>query len=94
MNTAVAEERFAYTTNCVSANGADITAMKDSSREITRKTFLKYIDKSHLDTLENDLGYDKHLRMSQDWHVSYYKGTYRGKPCVYFVWSAIEYVFT
>lgn len=94
MNTAVAEDRFTYTINCVSARGADINAMKDSSRQITRRTFLKHVAYSHLKTVEEELGYDSHLRMASDWHVSYYKGTYCGKPCVYFVWSAIEYVFT
>ena len=94
MTTAVAAPRFTFTTSCVSANGDDINEMKRSARDITRRTFLKHVDPESQKNLEAELGYDKNLRMANDWHVSYYKGTYRGKPCVYFVWSAIEYVFT
>lgn len=32
--------------------------------------------------------------MSNDWHVDYRKSTIKSKPCVYFVRSAIEYIFT
>jgi hypothetical protein len=33
------------------------------------------------------------LTMKRDWHVGYYRSTFRGKRCVYVVHSAIEYIF-
>lgn len=33
------------------------------------------------------------LTMKKDWHISYHKSVYQGRPCLYFVHSAIEYVF-
>lgn len=64
------------------------------SREISRKTFLKYVNQSDMKQLEGELGYDKHgLTMAKDSMVGYYKSTLVGCPVVYFVWSAIEHVF-
>ncbi len=87
-----------FETTCVNARGDDIIEMVDGEREITRNTFKKHVDKSELRELEIQLGYEQHasrgLIMANDWHVSYHKSRYRGRPCVYFDWSAIEYVFT
>lgn len=83
-----------YNTCCVSANGNDINEMQYSGTEITRRTFLKRVDRDSMRDQETMLGYTRDFVMSNDWHVRYYKGTYRGKPCVYFVHSAIEYIFT
>jgi hypothetical protein len=33
------------------------------------------------------------LTLEKDWHVSYHRSTYQGKPCYFMVHSAIEYVF-
>ena len=33
------------------------------------------------------------LTLKKDWHVSYHRSTYQGKPCYFMVHSAIEYVF-
>lgn len=86
-----------YALCCVDAHGASIHQMVDDSREITRRTFLKHVDHESLQALEQLLAYARHpsqgLTMAADWHVSYHKSRYRGKPCVYFVHSAIEYIF-
>ncbi len=82
-----------FLTNCISADGDDINAMKEASTMIKRRTFLSHVDLKSMCDLERSLGYDRGFPMSRDWHVSYHKSTYQGKPCVYFVWSAIEYVF-
>lgn len=82
-----------FITTCVGTCGEDITDMLEGSRNITRRTFLKHVDREQLREVERSLGYDNRLRMSQDWHVSYGKGKYQGKPCVFFRWSAIEHVF-
>jgi hypothetical protein len=87
-----------YLTNCtVQGNGSAITAMIDVAREITRKTFLKHVDRASLVELERSLGYAAHprqgLTLAGDYHVQYAKSTFRGRPCVYLTWSCIEYVF-
>ena len=86
---------FQFHTTCVSANGNDITVMVDNSTEITRRTFLKYIDRENFRECEKSLGYVSRggLAMANDHAVSYYKSHYRGRKCVYFYWSAIEYIF-
>ena len=47
--------------------------------------------------LEKSLGYavgkEGGLHMKEDWAVSYHKSEFEDKPCVYFTWSAIEYIF-
>ena len=87
----------AFVTNCVGAIGEDINDMTDVSTQITRKTFLKHIDKQELKSIEEKLGYMSHykqgLTMSRDYHVSYWKSKYQDKPCVYFAHSCIEYIF-
>jgi len=86
-----------YHTNCVNSTASAIQNMVDDSKEISRKTFLKHVDKDDLEVLSQDLGYALHhsqgLTMSRDWHIKYYKAEYKGKPCYYFIWSAIEYIF-
>lgn len=72
--------------------------MLDSSREITRRTFLKYVDRDSMREMELGLGYVAHhkqgLTMAADWAVSYHKGRYKGRRCIFFQWSAIEHIFT
>ena len=82
-----------FVTTCVGARGEDIIDMLEGSRDITRRTFLKHVDRAQLREIEKSLGYGHHLRMSKDWHVAYGKGMYRGKPCVFFRWSSIEHIF-
>lgn len=84
---------FRYVTNCTNAIGSDIDNMVNSGVRITRRTFLGYVEPSGMKILERALGYDHRLPMSRDWHVSYYKGTFRGKPAVWFDHSRIEYIF-
>jgi len=40
-----------------------------------------------------ELGYDRWLPLKRDWHVAYFRSYYRGRPCYYMVWSAIEYIW-
>ena len=82
-----------FITSCVNAEGQDIHDMIDVNTEITRRTFVKHTDRQSRLTLEQDLGYSPDFRISKDWHVSYHKSTYQGRPCVYLRWSAIEHIF-
>lgn len=86
-----------YVGRCIEAKGEEITEMVNAAHEITRTTFRKYVDRFARENLERQLNYDLHanqgLTMASDFHVAYYRSTYRGLPCVYFVWSAIEHIF-
>jgi len=87
-----------YHTNCVHSTGEKINAMQATGKEISRRTFLAEVDRVSLAEVERALGYDTGnerggLRMANDWHVSYYRGIYDGRPCVYFDHSRIEYIF-
>ena len=89
-----------FLTSCASLGMDQVDALNTMTREaadITRQTFLKHVDRDNLREVEAQLGYEAHprrgLTMAGDWHVSYHKSTFEGKPCVYFVWSAFEYIF-
>lgn len=69
--------------------------MIDSGVTITRRTFLKHVDRDSLKEIEAYLGYPMgRLTMAGDGAVSYHKGKLRGKTVVWFNHSSIEYVFT
>ena len=86
-----------FVTSCVNSTAAAITPMVDQERDITRSTFLKHVDRTELRDIELQLGYAAHprqgLTMAGDFHVAYYRSKFKGRPCVFFRWSAIEYVF-
>jgi len=70
----------------------------DNAIDISRRTFLKHVDRDVLKSIETDLGYDSHykqgLTMAADWAVSYHRSKFKDKFCYYFRYSAIEYIFT
>lgn len=86
--------KMSLVTTCVDSTAKSITDMVDSSREITCKTFFRHVDRKEVSLM---LGYSLHklrgLTIRDDYTISYHKSKYRGKPCYYLVWSAIEYVF-
>jgi GNAT superfamily N-acetyltransferase len=77
--------------------GGDIQKMVEGATDVTRKTFLKHVDRENLREVEQSLGYFDHpsqgLTMAGDYYVSYHRGYFLGKPVYYFVHSAIEYIF-
>ena len=89
-----ARKPYRFETDCIAARGEDIDAMRAGAREVTYRTMLRWCD---LVGLAEQLGYCRSSRqgitLKGDWGVSYYKSTYRGRPCYFLVWSAIEYVF-
>ena len=96
--------RFRFATSCVWCAGDDaveaIHAMEAQAESIDRDEFLALVDEEDITEVEADLGYDREgseaggLTMADDWHVGYYRSTFRGMPCAYFTWSAIEFIFT
>ena len=85
---------FHYATCCVESDGESITTMVDAERSITYRTALKHM----VGLLEwaGAHGYEcraPNLTLKNDWSVSFHKSVYRGKPCYYVRWSAIEYIW-
>lgn len=73
--------------------------MISAARDVTRRTFLKHVDREDEQALERAFGYAPHdseaiLRMSKDFHVGYHKSKLHGATVYYIRHSAIEYVFT
>jgi len=82
--------KFQYLTCCVDAQGADIEAMVDVARDVTLATVRKHCATAEW---EKQQGYGRHFPLAKDWHVSYHKSVYLGKPCYYICHSAIEYIW-
>jgi len=88
-----------YFNNCVNWDQNDVDEglipMIDSAISITRRTFLKHVDKVELKNIEHQLGYSKcdGLYMCNDWAVSYHRSKLHNERIYYFRHSAIEYVF-
>jgi len=89
--------RKRFVTTCVNSTGPAIREMLNSSKNVTRRTFLRHVDRKDMLKQEAACGYSQHpkqgLTMAADRHVSYSVGKYQGQPCAFFTWSAIEYVF-
>lgn len=71
----------------------DLYAMIDGADTISRRTFLKHVDRDELRREEQRLGYGRGLPMSRDWHITYHRSTWKGRPAYFFCWSAIEHIF-
>lgn len=95
--------RLNYYENCVGWSPSDVHVrgglcdMIADAKMITRKTFLRHVNREHLAELESQLAYESHprrgLTMAGDWHVAYYRSKLHGKTVYYFQHSHIEYVF-
>lgn len=84
--------KLVYTACCVSSTANAIDDMIDQSREITYKTFIKYVDcKELLNMFCEGFGWKS---LKRDYHVRYFKSVYMGKPCYYLDHSSIEYIWT
>jgi hypothetical protein len=72
--------------------------MIDAATDITRRSFLKHVDREQLRDFETAFGYTNHhkqgLTMAGDYHVSYHRSKLDGKRVYFFKHSGIEYVFT
>ena len=82
----IATQDFMLSITCVNAEADDIDSMVDEAIEITWATMNKHCDLSEWE-------HETVPKLKNDWHVRYYKSTYRGQPCYYRDHSAIEHVF-
>jgi hypothetical protein len=84
---------YVFETDCISSDGESINDMRDHddmvyvSYRTMRRRCVGLADKA------KELGYGRWLTLKGDWHVSYHRSIYRGRPCYYMVWSAIEYIW-
>lgn len=83
-----------YFCNCVSWSPDQMPALEaliDRGEEIQRSEFLQLVNPADQKKIETGLGYDRHLKMEEDWHVRYFRDPVSGIP--FFVHSAVEHVF-
>lgn len=69
--------------------------MVDQAVQVSYRTFFRHC--AGVATWAKHSGYatrsDKGLTLDKDWHVSFYRSKFRGKPCYYMYHSAIEYIW-
>ena len=85
---------YTYETSCVESDGESINEMRHHPDvvSVSYRTMRRHC--AGLTQWAKNHGYDRHLPLSHDFHVSYHKGVYRGAPCYYLVWSGIEFIWT
>ena len=92
-------KEYFFETTCISSDYDSIDNMKDQAIKISYKTMLKHCNS--LKEKAKELGYDLRkdsknshgITLKNDWHVNFYKSNYQGKPCYYFTWSGIEFIW-
>lgn len=86
--------RYRFVTDCIHSTGPDIARLVDGATKISQRTFRHKLAAGEWKALSDRLGYDRHLLLSSDPFVGYFKSVYRGAPAVFMTWSGIEQVFT
>ena len=94
---------YEFYCNCVSWPPRDVrregglSDLINDRVEISRRTFLKHVNREDLKTQEYECGYQQHprqgLTMAGDQYVEYFRSRWHGKRVYGFRWSSIEYVF-
>jgi DNA repair protein RadC len=86
--------RYRFVTDCIGSTYEDISALKETGEDVSRTAFARALGPEAWKEIQKELGYGRDFPISRDWHVGYYRGTYRGVPAYYLVWSGIEHIFT
>jgi hypothetical protein len=86
--------RYIYLHSCPDSTYEDMCALQESERPVTLATFRRAIGLEQWAWIQKNLGYDRSFPISKDWHVGYFKGTYRGVPAYFLRHSRIEHIFT
>lgn len=72
----------------------DLHAMTEAARSVSFATFAKHCDWQDVArALGYAIGAERGLHMKADYCVSWYRSTWRGKPCYYMDHSRIEHIF-
>jgi hypothetical protein len=88
--------RFHFVHSCPGSTAEDIRSMLDDTpvESIALATFRAAIGPEQWREIQSNLGYSRYTPISKDWHIAFFKGTYRGTPAYWLTWSAMEYIFT
>jgi hypothetical protein len=86
--------RYRFVTTCVNSTSDDIDALIEQAQDVSMRIFRQKIGSEQYRELEAALGYNRDLRLANDWAVSTHRSVYRGVPAYYLVWSAIEHIYT
>lgn len=95
--------KYCFYQNCVNWPNHDVhrdgglTDLINDRIPISRRTFLKHVNRVELQRLESELSYEPHpklgLTMAGDFHVEYFRSKHHGRRVYGFRHSAIEFVF-
>ena len=81
--------RYAFETTCVNSTADLILDMVDQAREVTWRTFTRYVPRHELRSF-----FPGPPALERDYHVRFYRSRFNGRRCYFLVHSAIEYVWT
>lgn len=84
--------KYHYLTNCTEADGPSITEMVDHATEITYDSLRRMVGVAQLMSLF-PVYLENSPKMKDDPYVKYFRSTFKGRPCLFVEWSAIEFVF-
>ena len=95
--------RMRFYNSCTSWPPEDVEAegglceMVANAMSISRRTFMKHVNRDDLSVLERQLGGASHpkrgLTIAGDYHVAYYRSRLHDERVYFMTHSAIEYVF-
>ena len=86
-------QNYEYLTCCVHSTAESIVNMVEQAVKITFEEFASFVEPSSFKRFLDNLGYDTHLKIENDWGVRFYRSVFDNQKCVYIDHSAIEYVF-
>lgn len=86
--------KFHFVHACPDSTYEDIRALTESETSVSLATFRRAIGPEQWREIRDNLGYNRSLPISKDWHVGYYKGVYRHVSAYFLRHSRIEYIFT
>jgi hypothetical protein len=93
------QKQYYYALNCTDLeDGMEIQEMINLSSEVSWKEFNTHVSIEQIKFALGEKTYswdkkEKGLKIWQDHYVHYYKSEFRGEPCYYLDYSAIEYIF-
>ncbi len=90
-------KKYTYETSCVQCKDRveALNKMTEDAVDVNYSTMLRNC--LGLMTWATNTGYVRNvnqgLTLKNDWHVSYHRSAFEGRPCYYLVWSAIEFIW-
>lgn len=84
-----AGENVTFIGRCDSLSARDLGAYDDSAKSISYRTFCRIVGCGLIPQLTRDFG----VPLYRDWHVSFSRGCWRGKPAVCLMHSAYHHIW-